>query len=67
VLWRYDAEHGTWTEVAGATVPGGETHSCEVSDLAAVPYTGGFWAVGSYELVVGPGSVATHEFIQRSR
>jgi hypothetical protein len=64
VFWRYDGKR--WTRVHGATVPGGETQSYTVTDLAPIGRTGRHWAVGSYELLDGQGGAGNYEFIQRA-
>ncbi|MGP3921952.1 hypothetical protein [Streptomyces sp. 8N616] len=64
VFWRYDGRR--WARVPGATVPGGETQSYNVTDLAPVGHTGRHWAVGSYELLDGQGGADSYEFIERS-
>jgi hypothetical protein len=66
VFWRYDTKDGSWTRVTGETVAEGETQSYEVSDLAPIGLTGGYWSVGSYELLVGGNSSEQHEIIHHS-
>jgi hypothetical protein len=65
-FWRYDAGDGSWTHVPGETLPGDDTQSYEVSDLAPIALTGGFWAVGSYELLLGESRSEQHEIIHHA-
>jgi hypothetical protein len=53
VFWRYDARDGRWTRTTGETVTEGATQSYEVTDLAPIGRTGGYWAVGTYDLILG--------------
>jgi hypothetical protein len=48
-------------------VPGGQTQSYQVTDLAPIGHTGRHWPVGSYELLDGQGGSQNRELIQRSR
>jgi hypothetical protein len=64
VYWRLRG--GVWTSVAGDAVPGGQTQSYDVEDLAPIGRTGQFWSVGSYELITGESTSAQYELVQRS-
>ncbi|MGW7519308.1 hypothetical protein ACWGJ2_27340 [Streptomyces sp. NPDC054796] len=64
VFWRYDGKR--WSEIEGAKVTGGATQAYNITDLAPLGRTGRFWAVGSYELLVGESSSESYELIERS-
>jgi hypothetical protein len=65
VFWRYDAGEGSWTEVAGETVPG-HTQAYQVTDLAPIGLTGGYWAVGTYSVITEAGRSQQRELIHHA-